>query len=54
MYYHQTVGGLLTVEVIKAADRGVRVRMLIDDICGDQDEDIWIGLSAHENIEVRT
>ena len=53
MYFHHTVGGLLTFEVIKAADRGVRVRMLIDDICGNQDEDIWVGLDAHENIEVR-
>jgi putative cardiolipin synthase len=54
--YHQgtdTVGGLLTYEVLKAADRGVRVRMLLDDIYGNQDEDTWIGLDSHPNIEVR-
>ncbi len=54
--YHQgtdTVSGLLTYEVLKAADRGVRVRMLIDDIYGNVDEDTWIGLDAHDNIEVR-
>ena len=53
MYHQDTVGGLLTYEVLRAADRGVRVRMLIDDIYGNQDEDTWVGLDAHENIEVR-
>ena len=53
MYHQDTVGGLLTYEVLKAADRGVRVRMLIDDIYGNKDEDTWVGLDAHENIEVR-
>ena len=53
MYHQDTVGGLLTYEVLKAADRGVRVRMLIDDIYGNQNEDAWVALDAHENIEVR-
>jgi len=53
MYHQDTVGGLLTYEVLSAADRGVRVRMLVDDMYGDQDEDTWLGLAAHEHIEVR-
>lgn len=53
MYHQDTVGGLLTYEVLNAADRGVRVRMLIDDIYGNKDEDTWVELDAHENIEVR-
>jgi putative cardiolipin synthase len=53
MYHQDTVGGLLTYEVLRAADRGVRVRMLIDDIYGNQDEDTWVVLDAHDNIEVR-
>ena len=53
MYHQDTVGGLLTFEVLKAADRGVRVRMLIDDIYGNQNEDVWVALDAHDNIEVR-
>jgi len=53
MYHQDTVGGLLTYEVLKAADRGVRVRMLIDDMYGNQDEDTWVALDAHENIQVR-
>jgi putative cardiolipin synthase len=53
MYHQDTVGRLLTYEVLKAADRGVRVRMLIDDIYGNQGEDTWVALAAHPNIEVR-
>ena len=53
MYHQDTVGGLLTHEVIEAADRGVRVRMLIDDIYGNKDEATWVALDAHPNIEVR-
>jgi len=53
MYHQDTVGSLLTYEVLQAADRGVRVRMLIDDIYGNQGEDTWVALDAHPNIEVR-
>lgn len=53
MYHQDTVGGLLTHEVIEAADRGVRVRMLIDDIYGNKGEATWVALDAHPNIEVR-
>ena len=53
MYHQDTVGSLLTYEVLKAADRGVRVRMLIDDIYGNEGEDTWVALDAHSNIEVR-
>ena len=53
MYHQDTVGSLLTYEVLRAADRGVRVRMLIDDIYGNEDEDTWVALDAHPSIEVR-
>jgi putative cardiolipin synthase len=53
MYHQDTVGSLLTYEVLRAADRGVRVRMLIDDIYGNQNEDTWVALNAHPDIEVR-
>ena len=53
MYHQDTVGSLLTYELLSAADRGVRVRVLIDDIYGNQDETTWLGLDAHDNIEVR-
>ena len=53
MYHQDTVGSLLTYDLLRAADRGVRVRILIDDIYGNQDEDTWVGLDAHPHIEVR-
>jgi putative cardiolipin synthase len=53
MYHQDTVGKLLTYEVLRIADRGVHVRMLIDDIYGNQGEDIWVALDSHPNIEVR-
>ena len=53
MYHQDTVGKLLTYHILEAADRGVRVRMLIDDIYGNQGEDTWTALDAHTNIEVR-
>ena len=53
MYHQDTVGNLLTYEILRAADRGVRVRMLIDDIYGHEGEDTWVALDAHPGIEVR-
>lgn len=53
MYHQDTVGSLLTQELLAAADRGVRVRMLIDDIYGAESEDTWVTLNAHPNMEVR-
>ena len=53
MFHHDTVGNLLINEVLQAADGGVRVRMLIDDIYGNQGEDAWVALDAHPKIEVR-
>ena len=42
MFHHDTVGNLLLFNMIKAADRGVRVRMLIDDVYGNEGEDDWV------------
>jgi putative cardiolipin synthase len=53
MYHQDTVGNLLDYELLKAADRGVRVRMLIDDIYGNQGADTRRALDAHPSIEVR-
>ncbi|MDJ0386837.1 phospholipase D family protein [Roseomonas sp. E05] len=55
-YYHwsdDTTGGLLAREVLQAADRGVRVRMLLDDSYAlGIDRRITL-LAAHPMIEVR-
>jgi putative cardiolipin synthase len=48
-----TVGGLMLERVLRAADRGVRVRLLLDDYAsGKQDVELFV-LAAHPNIEVR-
>ena len=53
MFHQDTVGRLLIRELLAAADRGVRVRMLIDDMYGEEADDVWSALATHPNIEVR-
>ena len=53
MFHQDTVGQLLIDQLIKAADRGVRVRMLIDDIYGSEADDVWTAIDAHPKMEVR-
>ena len=53
MFHQDTVGQLLMDQLIKAADRGVRVRMLIDDMYGSEADDVWTALDAHPKMEVR-
>ena len=44
---------MLIDELIKAADRGVRVRILLDDTASDGLDDILATLAAHPNIQIR-
>ena len=54
IWHADLVGKLLLNGIVKAADRGVRVRMLLDDIYIDTDiESILYAIDQHENIEVR-
>jgi putative cardiolipin synthase len=53
MFHQDTVGKLLIDQLIKAADRGVRVRVLIDDMYGSEADDVWTALDAHPKMEVR-
>jgi len=46
-------GHLLTYELIKAADRGVRVRILVDDLGLKGRDQISAELDAHPNIQIR-
>ncbi len=53
LYHDDLVGNLFTAELVRAADRGVRVRLLVDDMSvGDRDLGAAI-LASHPNIEVR-
>jgi len=53
LYHDDLVGKLFTGFLWKAAERGVRVRILVDDMgMGGRDESI-VALDAHPNIELR-
>ncbi len=52
--WHEDHTGLLMFEQLwKAAERGVRVRLLLDDIATGGIDDILAALDAHQNIEIR-
>ena len=53
IWHDDTVGKLLLGAVLRAADRGVRVRLLIDDVGAAPDDRTLLLLDAHPNIEVR-
>ncbi len=56
MYYYwkdDLTGRLLMHEVVRAADRGVRVRLLIDDINAGGKDRVYLSLDSHPNIHVR-
>ena len=53
IWQRDRVGKLLLGALVRAADRGVRVRLLVDDIGSLPDDDTLRMIDAHENIEVR-
>jgi len=53
IFQNDATGRLLAQRLLAAADRGVRVRMLIDDINLKDVGQVLDALDAHENIEVR-
>ncbi|CAN5235874.1 phospholipase D family protein [soil metagenome] len=56
MYYYwmgDLTGGLLGNEILSAADRGVRVRLLLDDINTLGSDSTYAAFDRHSNIEVR-
>jgi len=50
---HDETATLLLQRLLRAADRGVRVRLLIDDIAGGLPESELAALSQHPQVEVR-
>lgn len=53
LYHNDEVGSLFTALLLQAADRGVRVRILVDDIDMGGRDDAIIALDDHPNIEIR-
>lgn len=53
LFHHDTTGILTTWSLLQAADRGVRIRLLVDDLEPRLDDYPLKTLNAHPNIEVR-
>ncbi len=53
LYHNDLVGGLFTANLLRAADRGVRVRILVDDMDMDGQERNILAIDHHPNIEIR-
>jgi cardiolipin synthase C len=53
IWHDDTTGRLLTAALLRAADRGVRVRVILDDIGTSPDDARLLLLDAHPNIELR-
>jgi len=53
IFENDATGKLVAQHLLAAADRGVRVRLLVDDINSDGKDRLLAALDAHEKIEVR-
>ena len=53
IWHRDLTGRALGAAVLRAADRGVRVRLLIDDLGTNADDQVLLAISAHPNIEIR-
>ncbi|CAA0094114.1 Cardiolipin synthase C [Halioglobus japonicus] len=47
------VGILASTELLDAANRGVRIRVLVDDLMIDAQDTTLLALDAHENVDIR-
>jgi len=53
IWHKDLIGQLLLGKLLEAADRGVRVRLLIDDISNQELDEYVYALDRHKNFEVR-
>jgi putative cardiolipin synthase len=53
LWHDDQTGRLLLQEVVKAAERGVKVRMLLDDINPRASDAAYVALDDHPNIELK-
>ncbi|PBB24031.1 MULTISPECIES: phospholipase D family protein [unclassified Mesorhizobium] len=53
LWHDDLTGRLLLQEVVRAAQRGVRVRMLLDDVNPRKSDAAYLALSSHPNIELK-
>jgi putative cardiolipin synthase len=53
LWHDDHTGRLLLHEVFQAAQRGVRVRMLLDDVNPRKNDSAYLALGSHPNIELK-
>lgn len=53
IWRNDTTGKILTLLLLEAADRGVRVRLLLDDLNTQDNDPALLALNQHPNFEVR-
>jgi putative cardiolipin synthase len=53
IWHDDLTGRFFANALLRAADRGVRVRVLLDDVGARADDEILLSLDAHPNIEIR-
>jgi len=53
IWHEDLTGRLFADALLRAADRGVRVRVLLDDVGARANDEILLSLDAHPNIEIR-
>jgi cardiolipin synthase C len=53
IWHDDLTGRLFADALLRAADRGVRVRVLLDDVGTSANDDTLLSLDAHPNIEIR-
>jgi putative cardiolipin synthase len=53
IWHNDLTGRHFAYALLRAADRGVRVRVLIDDVGAKANDDVLLALDAHPNIEIR-
>ena len=53
LWHFDTVGALVLDHVVRAADRGVEIRVLVDDTFLVHEDELLLALAAHPNIDYR-
>ncbi|HSD98036.1 MAG TPA: phospholipase D family protein [Sulfuricaulis sp.] len=53
IWHDDLTGRFFANALLRAADRGVRVRVILDDVGARADDEILLSLDAHPNIEIR-
>lgn len=53
IWHDDLTGRAMAASVLRAADRGVRVRLLLDDLGTNADDNLLLALASHPNIQVR-